>query len=426
MSGPLIALADANNFYCSCERVFNPRLEGRPVVVLSNNDGCIVSRSNEAKALGVPMGAPIHELKELVREHGIAVYSSNYPLYGDLSRRVMTILGRYSWQQEIYSIDESFLTLTGIADPVQHAKEMRADVRMRTGIPIAVGLGPTKTLAKLANFCAKKLDPWRADGVCNLAAMSSAELAQLMAGIPVDEIWGIGSRLSARLKAQGVQTVLDLKTADQRLMRRQYGVVMERIICELNGVGCLQIEEVAPDKKEIMASRSFGQLVTELTDIEAAVATHVSRGAEKLRRQGSVAALISVYIRTNPFRAQDPQYSGYMPVPLVVPTDDLGVLQSAANNALHTIFRPGYRYKKAGVLLSGLQGRDVGQGDLFADGPDPRREALFATLDRINGKYGRSTLRIATELSGRRWEMKQGNRSPRYTTCWQELPVVLT
>lgn len=395
------------------------------MVVLSNNDGCVVSRSNETKALGVPMGAPIHELKDLVREHGIAVFSSNYPLYGDLSRRVMTVLGRYTCQQEVYSIDESFLTLTGIADPVQHAKELRGEVRMLTGIPVAVGLGPTKTLAKLANFCAKKLDPWRGEGVCNLAGMLPVELEQLMAGIQVDEIWGIGSRLSARLRVQGIQTVRDLRVADRRLMRRQYGVVMERIICELNGVGCLQIEEVAPDKKEIMASRSFGQLLTELPDIEAAVAAHVSRGAEKLRKQGSVAALISVYIRTNPFRVQDPQYSGYMPVPLVVPTDDLGVLQSAANKALRAIFRQGYSYKKAGVLLSGLQDREVGQGDLFAEAPDPRRAALFATLDRINGKYGRSTLRTATELCGRRWEMKQANRSPRYTTCWQELPVVV-
>lgn len=421
----LIALADANNFYANCERVFNPSLEGRPVIVTSNNDGCVVARSEEAKALGIKMGQPLHELKEVIRKGNVTVFSSNFPLYGDISRRVMTILSRYSDQVEVYSIDEAFITMTGHLDPVGVARDMRADVRMRTGIPIAVGLGSTKTLAKLANYCAKRLPAWKPDGVCNLSQLDSEELATLFSQIAVEEVWGIGAKLTQKLAARKIVNVQQLRQADPKAMRRDFGVVVERIVAELNGHSCLKMEEITPSKQQIIASRSFGQLITELPELEAAVAAHTHRAVDKLRRQKSVASMISVFIRTNPFRQQDPQYTGYLPVALIQPTDDLGILQAAAAKALLLIYRPGFNFKKAGVMISGIQDKGIQQADLFCETPDPRRERLGEVMDFINSKYGRGTLKTSTELMGRKWEMKQQRRSPRYTTCWQELPIVI-
>jgi DNA polymerase V len=278
----LFALVDCNNFYASCERVFEPRLEGRPIVVLSNNDGCVVARSNEAKAIGIPMGAPVHECKDLIRQHGVVVRSSNYALYGDMSRRVMSLLSAYTTNQEIYSIDESFLDFTGMPDPVGLAQSLRQDIRRKTGIPVAVGIGPSKTLSKLGNYCAKRRDPWKTQGVCNLTDLAPDDLYLLLSTIEVNEVWGIGYRLTAKLERLGIRNVQQLRTADPKIIRKHFSVVVERTINELNGISCLDLEEVAPDKQQIISSRSFGQLITRVEDLEASIAGHVSRGV--LRR----------------------------------------------------------------------------------------------------------------------------------------------
>lgn len=425
MNPRLVALVDCNNFYASCERVFKPDLEGKPIVILSNNDGCIVARSNEAKALGIPMGAPLHLWKDLIQQHQIHVFSSNYALYGDLSRRVMRLLARYSPHQEIYSIDESFLDFTGMPHPVAHAMRLRHEIRKRTGIPVAVGIASTKTLAKLANFCAKKREPWKAMGVCNLNDLEPVALRELLSSIEVGEVWGVGYRSVKKLAALGLTTVEQLKTADAKIIRQHFSVVMERTVAELNGIACLEMEEIHPDKQQIVSSRSFGHLVTSLNELEASIASHVARGVEKLRGQGSVAALLTVFIQTNPFRTQDRQYSPSLTVSLVLPSDDVFILQKAANQALGQLYKPEYQYKKAGIMLSGIFPNTVRQDDLFAPPPDAARQSLLKVLDQINRQYGRGAVKTATELLGKSWHMRQTLRSPRYTTCWEELLEVM-
>lgn len=420
-----IALVDCNNFYASCERVFNPKLESRPIVVLSNNDGCIVARSNEAKALGIPMGAPLHEWQQLINKHRVAVFSSNYALYGDMSHRVMRLLSRYSPSQEIYSIDESFLDLTGIASPTEHARQIRADIRKRTGIPVAVGIAPTKTLAKLANHCAKKLQPWQPIGVCNFNEQSGVELSRLFASLPVGEIWGVGYRLSAKLEQLHIHTVEDLRTASSHRLREQFGVVMERIIAELNGESCIEMEEAPSNKQQIVSSRSFAGLVTEIEDLHASIATHVSRAAEKLRQQNCIAGSLTVFIRTNPFRDQDKQLSRSVLMPLTPSTDDTLNMQEVAHAGLREVYRAGFNYKKAGVMLSEISDKSHRQVELFQPEEATRRENLSPLLDTINRKYGKHTIRSAAELMGRNWQMKQERRSPCYTTNWNEIPLVV-
>jgi DNA polymerase V len=421
-----IALVDCNNFYVSCERVFNPRLEHRPVVILSNNDGCFVSRSNEAKALGLPMGAPLHEYRDVIRRHQVAVLSSNYSLYGDMSRRVMRVLEQHAPQYEVYSIDEAFLELSGIPNLENFAAIIRADVRQRTGIPVGIGIATTKTLAKLANHCAKKREPWNTGGVCDFGALSEAELCQLLATIEIGDIWGIGSRLSKRLALLGIRTAADLRHADPKQLRAQFGVVMERTIAELNGMACLQLEEISPPKQQIIASRSFGRLVRDMDSLRCALATHVARAAEKLRRQSSVAQVLTVMIRTNPFREQDAQLSRSVVVPLSRPTNDTLLLTRASSAGLKQIYRAGYNYQKAGVVLSAIQPVGVEQGDLFASAQPRERDALSQVVDTINRNFGRGTVRTAVELAGqaRHWKMRQERRTPRYTTRWDELAIV--
>jgi DNA polymerase V len=419
-----IALVDCNNFYASCERVFQPKLRNRPIVVLSNNDGCVVARSNESKALGVPMGVPLYQIRELIEQHGIAVFSSNYALYGDLSRRVMAILGRYAPQQEIYSIDESFLDLSGMSAVTAYCQNMRADVTQRTGIPVSVGIAPSKTLAKLANHIAKKIQPWAANGVCNTHEIAQADWDALLKTLPVDEIWGIGRKLAQRLAADGIGSVYALKNSPASAMGRRYSVLMEHIIRELNGEAILNLEDAAPAKQQIIASRSFGQKTGQLSELQAAIALHVASAAEKLRRQQSAASQISVFIRTNPFCERDPQLSRSIVVPLTTPSDDTLTLQAAALAGLKQIYIPGYPYQKAGVMLDGIQAKALIQPDLFAPVATPQRAKLMAALDSINQKYGRHTLRSAAELMGHNSQMKQCHRTPRYTTSWGELMAV--
>lgn len=422
----LFALVDVNNFYVSCERAFNPRLAHVPVVVLSNNDGCAVARSNEVKALGIKMGAPWFKLKELAQTHGIVALSSNYTLYGDMSNRVVSMLREFSPDIEVYSIDESFLRVETLVHlhggATAMGQVMRHRIRRWTGLPVCAGFGATKTLAKFANHLAKKYPVF--DGVCDLSAMTGTECRDWMAKIDVGEVWGVGRRIAVRLQAMSVRTVFDLAIADVKALRLQFGVVLERTASELRGVSCLELDDVADSKQQIMASRSFGSPVENVAEISEAVSWHVGRAAEKLRVQGSVAAAVYVFVQTNRFRAEQPQYNGGVVVPLADVLDDTRALTAAALTGLRHVYRHGYSYKKCGVMLMELTPKEQRQETLF-DNAAARDKAVkaMAVMDAINRVWGRGTLQCAAAGTSTSWAMRSDNRSPRYTTQWEELPV---
>ena len=424
-----IALVDVNNFYVSCERVFRPDLEGKPVVVLSNNDGCVVARSAEVKALGVPMGLPWFQMKELAREHRILAFSSNYTLYGDLSARVMSVLGQFAPDQEVYSIDESFLDFTRQPhlDLTATGHCIRERVKQWVGVPVSVGIGSTKTLAKLANHVAKKRAGW--NGVCDLGTLPGSDLEALLASIEVREVWGVGRKTAMKLAMQGIRSVADLRTADPRRIGERYSVVMERTVRELRGESCIDLEDDAPPRQQIIASRSFGAPVWTEADLAESLRAYMGRAAEKLRRQHSVAGRVGVWLETNRHRLQDAQYHPSATLPLPAPSEDTAVLTQAAMAVLHHLYRDGFRYVKAGVMLLELGDRGVEQGQLFADAhsaSEPGHSALMTTLDRINAKWGKGTLGIGSAglQSPRRWAMKRGTMTPAYTTRWSDLAIV--
>ena len=419
-----IALIDVNNFYVSCERVFNPKLVGKPVVVLSNNDGCAVARSNEVKALGVAMGAPWFKFKDLAKQNGIIGLSSNYALYADMSNRVMSILREYSPDQEVYSIDESFLDLTGFQsrDLVNYGQHMRKRILKWTGLPVCVGIGATKTLSKLANHCAKKRPVF--NSVCNFNTMSPVELDDLLGQVDVGEIWGVGRKLAPKLQALGFNTVLDLKRANPERLRQQFSIVMEKTIRELNGTTCIELEEISPPKQQILRSRSFGQPVRDYESLAQSITLYMSSAAEKLRRQQSYAGSVHVYIRTSPFKPDDPFYSNGMSIPLPSPTDDTMRLVNVALWALKQIYKPNYNYAKAGVMLSDIVSIEGVQADLFSTSQaSPKSTALMTAMDSINRKMGKESIKLASEGFTRPWKMKQGNKSPSYTTKWCDIPA---
>lgn len=414
------ALVDGNTFYASCERVFRPDLAGRPIVVLSNNDGCVVARSAEARALGIKGFVPYFEVAGLCRRHGVEVFSSNYALYGDMSRRMMAILAEHVPAQDVYSIDECFLDLSGLPDRDVLTRRLRSDVWRRIGIPTCVGVGASKTLAKLANHIAKSRPEW--DGVFDWDWAGTAERERLLAGIEARRIWGVGRHLGTRLADMGIHSALDLARADPHRIKRAFNVVVERIVAELAGVSCLDMEDVAPPRQQIISSRSFARPLNDYTAVHASVSHHVARAAEKLRRQGSVAGSIGVSIRSSPFR--DAPCHGWRVMPLIYPSDDTLTLADAAARALRAIWRDGPLYQKAGVVLMDLGPRTVQQQDLLLAPPDPRRARLMAALDAVNRQFGRDTLRLAAEQASEQWHMRQQWRSPRYTTRWDELLAV--
>lgn len=419
-----IALIDVNNFYVSCERVFNPKLKCKPVVVLSNNDGCAVARSNEVKALGVGMGAPWFKFKDLAKQHGIVAFSSNYALYADMSNRVMSILRQFGPDQEVYSIDESFLDLTGFQHKnlTHYGQQMRNRVLQWTGLPVSVGIASTKTLAKLANHCAKKRP--ELNGVCDFNTMPTDSLDALLSTIEVGEIWGVGRKLAPKLQAQGLNSVLDLKRADPETLRQQFSVVMEKTIRELNGIMCIELEEVPPAKQQILSSRSFGQPVYDLDSLSESVSLYMSRAAEKLRRQQSFAGALHVYIRTSPFKLDQPFYSNGYTVTLPSPTDDTMKLVNLALWVLKRLYREGYQYAKAGVMLSDLVPAQGCQQDLFNNSQAIGKSSkLMTTMDSINKKMGRESIKLASEGFKKPWKMKQENKSQNYTTQWDEILV---
>ncbi len=422
-AGTIYGHCDINNFYVSAHRVFDWKLIGLPVVVRSNNDGCVVSRSNEAKALGVAMGTPWFRMKDFARQHGIVGLSSNYALYGDMSRRVMTILGDMAPQQEIYSIDESFLNFTGMHGLFEHGQLIRKRIQMWTGLPVSVGFSRSKTLAKLATHCAKK-SLAGADGVCDLTALDADALGALLGRIEVGEVWGVGGKTEEKLRAMGICSVLDLRQADIATIRGRFGVVLERTVRELRGESCLPLEMVSPDKQQIMCSRSFGRDVVTLDDLRQSVLTYVARAPEKLRRQGSLASSVMVFARTNPFR-DIPQLSRQIVVPLPHPTDDTVLLSRAARAGIERIYEPGYCYKKSGTMLMGLEPKASRQVTLFEDtAATDRRSRLNETMDRINTRFGRRTVEMAGAGIEKTWSMRASNVTPAYTTDWNNLPRV--
>ena len=423
---PVFALVDVNNFYVSCERVFDPKLEGRPVVVLSNNDGCAVARSNEVKALGVKMGELWFKLKDLARTHGIVGLSSNYTLYGDMSNRATAILRGYSPDIEVYSIDESFLRVETVAHlhggNTAMGVAMKSRIRQWTGLPVCVGFGASKTQAKFANHLAKKNAEF--NGVCDLTGMTDSARIAWMTKIEVGEVWGVGRRIAARLNTMDVRTVHDLASTPPATLRAQFGVVMERTGNELRGISCLALEDIVPAKKQIMASRSFGTMVTSMHGLSEAVSWHVDRAAAKLREQASAATAAYVFVQTNRFRVDDRQYSGGTVVPLLDASDDTRDINAAALCALKRLYRAGYSYKKCGVMLMGLTGKAQRQQTMFDDDQGRAKSArLMAVMDTINRTWGRGTLRCAVIGNSQSWGMRSDMRSPRYTTSWDELPV---
>jgi len=416
---PQMALVDCNNFYVSCERVFRPDLKNVPVVVLSNNDGCVVSRSNEAKALGIKMGQPWFECKALAQEHGILALSSNYALYADLSNRVMSILSDYSPRHEVYSIDECFVDLTGTPQLRDVSYAMRARVIAWTGIPVCVGIGPTKTLAKLANYIAKKHP--RSKGVFNYNDLTQAQQVKLLSQIEVGEVWGVGRRISARLSEHGIHTVEDLRMAHTATLRSEFGVVMEKTQRELQGVPCIDLQEVVPDKKQIVSSRSFGQTVRDVAVLKDAMSTFVANACAKLRAQGSHAALIQVSLHTNRFRKDLPQYNPSFALPLPQPTNDSLVVNRWADYLVGRLFKPEYAYKKAGIMLGEIT--PVGQYQADWLEPTPATDTrLMEALDGLNKRFGRGTVKVSTQGAHAGWQMRQERKSPSYTTDWASMP----
>ncbi|MDR8057669.1 Y-family DNA polymerase [Burkholderia cenocepacia] len=423
---PTFALVDGNNFYCSCERVFRPALNGRPLIVLSNNDGCAVARSQEAKDLGIKMGVPFFQIRHLVQEAGLVALSSNYALYADMSARMMAILGQFSPVQEVYSIDECFVDLTGMGtlagSLTVYGQVMRERVLRWIGIPTCVGVAPSKTLAKMANHMAKKNvgRPWA--GVCDLTALSERDRDELLGRVEVGEVWGVGRRLRERLVADGIATALDLKRASPSFIRSTVSVVLERTVHELNGIACYGFEAEAQPQKQIICSRSFGHPVLTQEDLSIAVRDFAATAAERLRRQGLKAGQVHVFIQTSPFRTNDKQYNAAVVVPLAVPVGDTLRLVEAALVGLAKLYKPGFRYAKAGVMLLDLTDRAVEQADLFA-GPAPRRERLMAALDAVNDRFGRGTLRVGNVEGHQAWHMSQNAKTPNYTTEWEGLPT---
>ncbi|MFH1657915.1 MAG: translesion error-prone DNA polymerase V subunit UmuC [Pseudomonadota bacterium] len=422
----VFALVDCNNFYASCEKLFEPKLKDRPVVVLSNNDGCVVARSAEVKALGIPMGIPWFKLQEEAKRYGIVAFSSNYALYSDMSNRVVEVLSQFSPNLEVHSIDESFLSLDGFDRHglFDYGHEIRERVFKWLGMPVCIGIASSKTLAKLANHCAKK-NLAGSNGVCNFMAMQEGELSALFSTIEVGEVWGVGRKIDEKLRAMGIETVEQLRVASPELIRSRFSVVLERTVRELRGVSCLDLEEVAPDKQQIMCSRSFGEYIYDLEGLEEAVATYISRAAEKLRGQGAVTGALMVFVRTNPFSQKEPQYQKSLTIPLPEATADTRVLVGWGLGLLKRIYRSGYAYQKAGCMLSEIRPAEAIQASLFLDNEtDDRAKKLMATMDAINGRWGRGAMRIAAEGIQKSWQMKRGRLSPRYTTEWDGLPVV--
>jgi DNA polymerase V len=420
---PVFALCDANSFYASCEKIFRPDLRTTPVVVLSNNDGCVIAQSKEAKVLGIKMAGPWFEVEERAREIGVVEFSSNYELYANMSHRFMATLRQFSPRQEVNSIDESFLDFTGMKrDLVAYGQEIKETVIRWTGLPICVGIGHSKTLAKLANHYAKKQPTF--GGVCDFTCMSHDEIDAVLETLPVSAVWGIGRRLEASLRGHGVDTVLRLKRANIKRLRDRFGITMQRTVQELNGEAWLEMDEQIPTGKQVMSSRSFGERVDNLPALREAISYHAANAAQRLRKQGLFTSAVSVSIQNSPFD-QAEFYGKTETVVLPSPTDCSLQITNAALWIVKKIYRSRIYYQKAGVMLSELVPEEGQQTDLlgFSDTSN-RSGGLMEAMDNINKKYHRSTIHLASEGVDRTWSMRRSFKSPNYTGDWKELPVV--
>ncbi|WP_373017477.1 Y-family DNA polymerase [Thiomicrorhabdus sp.] len=442
---PTFALIDGNSFYASCQIAFEPGLQHRPVVVLSNNDGCIVAANQYAKELDQKlvrqlgsggyhaarpdsmMFQPYFKVAKLLKQHNTAVFSSNYELYADMSQRMHRIIGQFSPHQEIYSIDESFLELGDlrIENLTAYAQQIKQRVKQWIGIPVAVGIGPSKTLAKLANHLAKKQA--NLDGVLDFTALSTSTQTTLLKQVEVGKVWGVGKKLSQQLQAKQIHSAYDLQQACPKSIRKQFSVQVERIVLELNGQACFRLNETHADKQQIISSRSFGELVTHYDFMKQAVASYAATAAQKLRRQNGVCQKINVYITTPRFQTDRPQYRNVYQIPLIYPTDNSVLITKVAIKALNHIWREGFAYQKAAVTLAEISTKGALQTDLFAPDPrysgNPKSDRMMQVMDQLNLKMGKGTLSLANSglQQQTHWKMNRNLMSPRYTTRWQEL-----
>lgn len=419
----IFALIDINNCYVSCERIFNPKLNDRPVIVLSNNDGCAVARSAEAKALGIKMGAPLFKIKDIVEQNDVQVLSSNFPLYGEMSKRFHSLLASYvaPHDQEIYSIDECFLDLTHytkIIDATEYAIDMKARVLKWLGLPVCIGIGASKTEAKLANHIAKKNACFK--GVCNLLELDPTLKEQMYMDIAVEEVWGVGRQNNKRLNAMGVRTVFDLATANPQHIQNNFSVVLKRTVMELNGISCIEIEIAPPPKKEILASRSFGNKVTEIESLKEAMCRYVQDAVKRLRLDGSVCGCIIVFVQSNPFDTKQPYYGKSASYQFTEPTDVVTILVNTAMRLIEQIYKKGVVYKKCGVHLSAISPKSSMTFDLLSDmHQHEKNENLMLAYEAIQAKFGKSKIALSgCYLPNRAWHMSQNRLSQNYFT-WE-------
>jgi len=420
---PAFAIVDCNNFYVSCERVFNPKLAGKPVVVLSNNDGCVVARSNEAKALGIKMGVPVFQINSLIKTHKVQVFSSNYALYGDMSQRIMNALSGFTPDIEIYSIDEAFLDLSQFKqyDLTDYGHKIRSTIKQWTGIPVSIGIAETKTLAKIANKIAKK--SVTAEGVLSLTA--SPYLNRALEITDVGDVWGIGRSYSSFLEKYGIHNALQLRDADDKFINKRMGITGVRLLQELRGVSCYALDQFPSPKKGITVSRTFKNSIETLDELKEAVATYVSLGAEKLRKEYSVAGVMMVFLMTNRFNKEN-YYVNIKTIKLPVATSDTSELIHYAHEGLEAVYRKGYLYKKSGVMFKHLNPENQIQANLFNYKNFKRSKKLMQTLDNINKKMGSDTLKYAATglTNNQRWKTVFKRRSPSYTTNWDQIVKV--
>lgn len=416
----MYGLIDCNNFYASCERVFNPKLEGKPIVVLSNNDGCVIARSNEAKAIGIPMGEPAFKIEHYLKNHDVIVYSSNYALYGDMSRRVMRTIQHFVKDVEIYSIDEAFVSLHGFRNLPDFVTDLRKTVKQWTGIPISIGVAPTKTLSKVANKMAKKskLTP----GICVL--QNQDEINDILSKFEIEDIWGVGRRYSKFLRRYNIKTALELTQCADRWIKKYMTINGLRMVEELRGIPCTDLELFTPSKKAICNARSFGELTSDYRIVKEALSNYVSAIGTKLRKQDSLAKALNVFIHTNPFREQDKQYYNNYVIELPIPTNFTNEMIEYAVKALDKIFVPKLNYKKVGVIALDLIPASQGQTGMFDKLDRDKLRLVMKTIDSVNEEYGRDTLKVAAQGTARKWKIRQEKLSPRYTTRWSDLLTI--
>lgn len=415
-----VALIDCNNFYASCERVFNPKLEGKPIIVLSNNDGMIIARSNEAKAVGIKMGEPLFKVQDLVKKFDVKVFSSNYTLYGDMSQRVMSMMERFSPKVEIYSIDEAFLSFDGFdcENIEEHCRMIRKTIKKWTGIPVSIGIASTKTLAKLANRVAKKNPAM--EGVLNLWDVDN--LDDYLKKVDVEDIWGVGRQYTKLLYLNNIYSAYDLKNAPDNWIRSKMTVMGLRTVFELREIPCVSIDNAHPDKKSIVCSRSFGKVTNSMQYVKEAIATFTSRAAEKMRKQKSAAHILHIFLRTNPFKST-PQYHNGVMIEFPIATDSTAEMIKMAEKGVEQIFRPEYEYHKVGVMLSGFIRNDNAQTTIFDTEDRIKAAKVTELIDKVNKEWGTNTIFYAAAGTKKEWKTKSERRSPRYTTNWKELAV---